>query len=381
MSTPSFMQKTPEPRIVARLYKGKTIQMWEGKVKIDDIKGWAENPRIELFRSKWLRDYHGQEPGQDDVYEIMKTERQMELNKLRDNICKNDLREPLVLTWKGKLLDGNRRFFAIRYALETLPKDHSARQNLDSVNVFVLTKESSSEDEQRILVEENFAPSLKKEWPDYVKAIKIKEAHEENGVSKADIAEKFGWTGAKVNETMRILEIVDEYKQFAQDEPDPEDESGGGLGLSESEIEEEVSEKYQHFNEAQKSFRVPLQQDIAFKLDFFRWLHEGKFTSFAQVRAAYKAWGNPEAKNILDNQKVDAGKDAKTVVDDAERAEKKRMKISYQVRHFLDFLRGLTMDDVSELTPETLSELQGILMQSQRLSEMINNLHDGNTSD
>ncbi len=380
MSTPSFMQKTPKPRTVVRLYKGRTIQMWEGNVKINDVNGWAQNPRIELFRRKWHRDF-GQDPSQDDVYEIMKSERQMELGKLRDDICKNDLREPLVLTWKGKLLDGNRRFFAIRYALETLPKNHPARQNLDSVNVFVLTKESSSEDEQCILVEENFAPSLKKEWPDYVKAIKIKEAHEENGVSKADIAEKFGWSGAKVNETIRILDIIDEYKQFALDEPDQEDESGGGLGLSESEVEGEVSEKYQHFNEAQKSFRGPLQQDINFKLAFFRWLHEGKFKSFPQVRVAYKAWSNPEAKSILENQDVDAGKDAKTVVDDAARAEKKRTEVSYQVRYFLDFLRGLTMDNVSELTPETLSKLKKILTELQRLSGMINKIGDGNTSD
>ena len=376
MAAPDFMQKKPEPRTVPRLYKGKVIQMWEGKVKIHEIEGWAQNPRIEIFRQQWRRD-HGQDPSQDEVYDIMKNEREMELGKLRDDICKNGLREPLVLTWEKKLLDGNRRFFAIRYALE---RASSARQNLDSVDVFVLTDSASSDDEEHILVEENFAPSLKKEWPDYVKAMKIKESYDD-GYGKKDIAEKFSWSVSKVNETLRILEIIDDFKQFALDEPNPEDESGGGLGLSDTETEKEVSEKYQFFNEAQKSFREPLQKDINFKLAFFRWLHEDQFKSFTQVRVAYKAWGNPEAKSILENQNDgSAGKDAKTVVDDAERIEKSRMEVSYQVSHFLGFLRELTMDDVVKLKSETLYELKDILAESQRLSEMINKISDSNTS-
>ena len=369
------MCEKPKPRLINRLYKGATTQMWEGKVKIKDIQGWAKNPRIELDCRKWKRDF-GKDPTQDEVYTMMRDKRDMELTKLRDDLCKNDLREPLVLTYNAKLLDGNRRFFAIRLARETRDKNSNVWQNFESVNVFVLTDDATEEDEQRILVEENFAPSLKKEWPDYVKAIKIGEEHEA-GASEEEIAEKFSWTKGKVHETIDILEIIEDYKIFASSDPDPEDDSGGGLGLTESEIEKQVSERYQFFNEAKKSFLVPLQKEANFKLAFFRWIHENKFRSFPQVRIAYKAWNNLEAKEILDSQTSDAGKDAKTVVDDAERSEKKRMAVSHQVSHFLEFLRRLNMEDLDKLTAESLTKLKDILKESQRLSEMIGKISNG----
>ena len=369
MKKPSFLENSPKPQIVNRLYRGKTIQMWSGKVKINSIEGWAENPRIELFRKRHERE-EGREPSQDEVYDEMKNAKDIALKDLRDDICKNNLREPLVLTYKGKLLDGNRRFFAIRYALDGLKSDDPRTHNLESVEVFVLTNEALAEDEQRILVEENFAPSLKKEWPDYVKALKIRDAHE-NGESKEDIVAKFGWNPTKIKDTLNILEIIDEFKAFALDAPDDDDESGGGLGLSESDVEEEVSRNYQYFNEAKKSLQKPLQTDYDFKVAFFRWLHDGKFKSFVQVRAAHKAWENPEARKILETQETDAGKDAKTVVDNAERAENKRLEVYHEVKSFLEFLRNLTVSNVDQLEPETRSELEDIVEEVKRLSTFV----------
>lgn len=367
MSTvPKFMEAGS--KIIDRLYRGKSIPMLDGKVKISAISGWAENPRIEIAREKWVREY-GQEPDQDAVYSIMKNDRDVDLGRLSSDIRKNGLREPLVLTHGGRLLDGNRRFFAIRHAMEKFP-DSQTRASLETVRAFVLTSEASADDEERILVEENFAPSLKKEWPDYVKARHIQKS-QEDGMSRDEIANRFGWSKAQINEALRILNVIDEFKMFAQSQPDPEDDSGGGLGLSESEIEDVVSKKYQHFNEAQKSFRDPLGKDPEFKFSFFRWLNDDKFTSFPQVRIAHKAWENPEARRVLQNQSEDAGKDAKTIVDEAARITQKRENIGYQIQNYLKFLRGLTLENISELAPESLAELREILDESHRLSGMI----------
>ena len=367
---PEFMETDPsKPGTTNRLYRGKFIQMWTGKVKISAIKGWAENPRIEIAREKWVRDY-GLDPDQEAIYSMMKNDKDVDLERLRADICKNGLREPLVLTHSGRLLDGNRRFFAIRYAMEKLPSDHPARNSLETVPVFVLTSEASHDDEERILVEENFAPSLKKEWPDYVKARHIQKSQEE-GMSRDDIVERFGWNTSRVKEVSRTLEIIDDFKVFASDPENQEDESGGGLGLPESEIEEVVTQKYQHFNEAQKSLREPLNTDPDFKIFFFRCLHEGKFKNFVQVRNAYKAWNNPEARQVLQSSSENAGKDAKTIVDEAERITQKRESIGYQIRNYLKFLRGLTLENISELESESLAELREILDESHHLSGMI----------
>jgi len=379
---PKFMETKPsEPRTTIRQYRGESIQMWEGKVKISAISGWAKNPRIEIAREKWVREYE-QEPDQEAVYDIMKNDKEVDLERLRVDICKNGLREPLVLTYDGKLLDGNRRFFAIRYAMEKLRPDNPIRNSLKTVRAFVLTSDASPDDEERILVEENFAPSLKKEWPDYVKARHIQKS-KEGGVSHDQIANRFGWSKTQINEALRILEIIEEFKMFAQSQPDPEDDSGGGLGLPESEIEDVVSKRYQHFNEAQKSLRDPLSKDPDFKLSFFRWLYEGKFKSFPQVRIAHKAWNNPEAKRVLQDQSENAGKDAKTIVDEADRITQKRENISYQIQNYLKFLRGLTLESILELKPESLADLRETLNEHHRLSEMIEKaVHaDSGTSD
>ena len=370
-SPPDFIEKKPIPQIVSRLYRGQNISMWVGKVAISKITGWAENPRIEFARRKWERNFSGIQLGQDEVYEIMKNEPQVDLKKLQVDICKNGLREPIVLTWGGRLLDGNRRFFAIRLALEILPQGHPTRSDLKLVNVFVLMEDATDKDEERILVEENFAPSLKKEWPHYVKAIKIREA-KEKGMDKDEISASFGWPTNKIRETERTLEIIDDYKTYALDNPNPEDETGGGLGLEEDEVEKEISDMYQFFNEAQKSFFDPLQKEVEFKLSFFKWLHNKKFKSFNQVRIACKAWGNSEAKKILDDKSSDdAGKRAKTIVDAAEDAERNKQHVYTETKKFLGLLSDLTLENINELESKTLNELREILKKLEIFLQMV----------
>src|SRR5690606_3458206 len=128
---------------------------------------------IELAKKKLINKVGERHLTQDEILDLMKNEPEVKLKDLRDDLIKNGLREPLTLSFSGKLLDGNRRFFASRYALETMPTTDPNRQDLESIYAYVLTKDASEEDEQNVLVEENFSASLKIEWPDYVKAMKI----------------------------------------------------------------------------------------------------------------------------------------------------------------------------------------------------------------
>lgn len=155
---------------------------------------------------------------------------------LRDDIIKNGLREPLTLSFTGKLLDGNRRFFALKYALEGMPSTDPNRQDLEAVDAYVLMADATVEDEQNVLVEENFSASLKIRWPDYVKALKVVEANED-GLTAEEISKKFSWAKSKIKETLRINEIISEFIVYATADQDPNDETGGGFGLSEHEAE------------------------------------------------------------------------------------------------------------------------------------------------
>ena len=347
---PNFLMDVPKPQQKTRLYNGRRLFVLEGKVKVTSIQGWVDNPRIELEKKK-LQSSVGNRPlTQDEVFTLMKNEPDIRLKELANDIIKNGLREPLTLSYTGKLLDGNRRFFAVKYALEMLTVNDPNRQELQAIEAYVLSDIASQEDEQNVLVEENFSPSLKIEWPDYVKALKVIEALEQ-GLTPKQIAQKFSWPQAKVNETIRINELINEFLIFAMSSPDPNDEWGGGLGLSEHDAETVAARSYQFFNEAQKSFFDALRTDIDFKIHFFKWIHEGKFAGFQEVRAAHQAWKHPEAKAELMSPKPGAAKVAKAILDYEKIKDNKKEDAVSKIENFVKFLAELTATQI-ELLPE-----------------------------
>ena len=229
MKSPAFLLDTPEPILRQRLYNGRKLQVWEGKAKMSAINGWSENPRIDLAKRNLQTAIGSRSLTDEELYDLMKSEDEVKLAALRDDIMQNGLREPITLSFNGKLLDGNRRFFAMRYAYDSLSPTDPNRQDYEKIDAYVLTEDASEEDEQHVLVEENFSPSLKIEWPDYVKASHVVKAHED-GMEIADIAKKFKWTTSKVRETIRINTIVNDFLSFATTPPDTNDDLGGGLG-------------------------------------------------------------------------------------------------------------------------------------------------------
>ncbi|WP_373085439.1 ParB N-terminal domain-containing protein [Sneathiella sp.] len=353
-SKPLFFKEKPEPIIKQRLYNGRKLVVWDGKVKISAIQGWVENPRIELAKKKLISKIGDRELSQDEIFDLMKNDAEVKLKELRDDIIKNGLREPLTLSHDGKLLDGNRRFFALQYALETMQESDPNRQDLEAVEAFVLTEDATEEDEQNVLVEENFSASLKIEWPDYVKAIKVVEAHED-GLTTQEISKKFSWAKSKIRETLRIHEIISEFLMFATTPEDPDDESGGGLGLVEQDAETIAAKRYQFFNEAQKSFFEPLKTDFEFKIQFFKWVYEGKFSSFPEVRVAYKAWNLPEAKAALSQLDPSAAKSAKAIIDYNSRVVKSTDEAVGRIDNFTKFLKELTAEEI-KIIPKTSSD-------------------------
>lgn len=369
---PSFLLDKPAPQVKQRLYNGRKLVVLEGKVKITSIQGWVDNPRIELAKKKLIDKVGERQLTQEEILYLMKNEEDVKLKDLRDDLIKNGLREPLTLSFAGKLLDGNRRFFAIKYALETMPVTDPNRQDLEAVDAYVLTDDATEEDEQNVLVEENFSASLKIEWPDYVKAMKVVEASED-GLRIEEISKKFSWGKSKIKETLRIHEIITEFITYATTSVDPEDESGGGLGYSEQDAETIAAKNYQFFNEAQKSFFDPLKTDFDFKIQFFKWISENKFSSFPEVRIAYKAWKNPEAKAAIMQPEPTAAKSAKAIIDYNARVVRSTDEAVGRIDTFVAFLKDMTANEIKQL-PQTarikLSEaLELVIKMSKAASE------------
>lgn len=365
---PPFLLEKPEPILRARLYNGRRLQVWEGRAKVSKIKGWAENPRIDLAKRSLQQAVGARVLQQDELYDLMKKDSEVKLAALRDDIMKNGLREPITLSFDGKLLDGNRRFFAVRYILETLPATEPNRQDHETINAYVLMDDATEEDEQRVLVEENFSPSLKIEWPDYVKASHVIKEHEA-GVDTKDIAKKFKWPASKVKETIRINQIINDFLVYATAPEDPNDELGGGLGLTEQEAETIAAKNYQFFNEAQKSFFEPLQTDLEFKANFFQWMKQEKFSSFPEVRIAYKAWKDPEVKAIISGNDPDAAKDAKSTLDYNTRVVRSGEEAAGRIEAFVKFLKSMKAGEIKSLPAQARENLKEALSLIEKMSK------------
>ena len=366
---PKFFLQKPEPQIKQRLYNGRRIMVWEGRVKVESIAGWVENPRIELEKKKYLSKIGQRDLTQDEIFTLMKNDPDVKLKDLRDDIIKNGLREPLALSFSGKLLDGNRRFFAVKYALEGMPLTDPNRQDLEVVDVHVLSENATEEDEQNVLVEENFSASLKIEWPDYVKARKVIDSHEDDGLSIDQLSQKFSWAKSKIRETLRIHEIISDFIVYSTSDIDPSDEHGGGLGLSEQEAETLAAKSYQFFNEAQKSFFDPLKSDIDFKFQFFKWIADSKFSSFPEVRIAFKAWQHPEAKSVLLQPDPLAAKSAKAILDYNSRVVQSADEAAARIETFVKFLKELTAEEIQKIPDSTSKKLEEALSLMAKLSQ------------
>ena len=370
MSAPAFMKKSPAPVSKQRLYNGRKLQIWEGKVKLSSISGWIDNPRIDIAKKLYQDKVGARDLTQDEILEIMKGDSDFKLKELRDDILKNGLRQPLTLSYTGKLLDGNRRFFAMRFALEHLSKADPNRLDLETVDAHVLAHDVSEEEEDNVLVEENFSPSLKLEWPDYVKAQKVIRLKEE-GLSEPEIAKRLNWTRSKVKETIRISDIIEDFKAFALSPVDPEDQSNSGLAKGEQEAEAIAAANYQFFNQAQKSFFDVLQSDVDFKLEFFRWIAAGKFGSFAEVAIAHKAYKNPEASAIISKNVPGAAKAAKAALDYNERVIQNADEASGRIGSFVKFLKGMTAAEIRSLSKDARENLTEALDLIRRMSQSV----------
>ena len=370
MSKTAFM--CDEPQATTRLYNGRKIAVWQCRVDINLVSGWVDNPRIDVEKRRFQAMHGARELTQDEIFDIMKNTPEFKLADLRDDILKNGLREPLTLTWTGRLLDGNRRFFALKYALESLPPTDPNRQDLEKVPAYVLLENAPEEDEQNVLVEENFSASLKLEWPDYVKAqLVVAEFRSGKGLNEKQIARKFGWRKQKVVEALKIDEIIQSFMTYATDPVNPEDELGGGLGLSETEAENICAKNYQYFNEAKKSFPNQLKTEPEFAVQFFKWIHEGKFSSFPEVRIAYKAWQSPEAKAALMQPDPTAAKAAKAIIDYNSRVVKTNDEIEGRIVNFTKFIEGINVAQLQNVSAEARASFAKMVETFNKLLESV----------
>jgi hypothetical protein len=362
---PTILQAQPEPKLRQVKFHGRTLAVFEGKSKIGAIHGWVKNPRIDMEVTIFKDSHAGRDPDDDEIFAIMKSIQEFKLKDLAADIRVNGVRQPIIISHGGDLIDGNRRYFATKLILEGMKDADPGRAEFENVPVWVLDGECTNEDIESIIVQENFYPALKVEWPDYIKAKHIYEDLK-NGIPAKTISQKYHWKSSKIEETRKIMELIDEFIEFATSDGDEEEP---GLGISTLEAEKVAAVNYQYFNEATKSFRSKLQNDFEFKIQFFRWIYDRIFSSFQEVRICADAWENEQAKKILLSDDPKAAKKAKAVIDYEKSGVKKFEKAEQTIHDFIRFLENMTTQDKSALDEGTLVKLKDTLKLVVKMAE------------
>ena len=356
---PDIILPAPAPRLEQISVANLLIPIWSGKVKVASIKGWTDNPRIRVLVAQF-RNNMGIAPGQDDIYELMKKDEDSKLKLLRDDIMSNGVRHPVWLSKDGKLLDGNRRYFAVRYALESLSETDPRRAAISTIPAYVLTEDSDEEAERRVVVQMNFSDDLKQPWPDLVKAMMVYEDHQK-GLSEAALKAKYDWNSQKVKSAIRTYGIIEEFRAFATEEVNPEAPLAGGLGKSENEANDIANKHYQKFNEAQKSFREALDTDYDFKRVFFRLLAGNKFQSWAEIRTAHDAYQDPGIRPVLISEDPEAADKARIMVESKKKGVTVVASKDQRLREFVAFLNTLKVEEIRKLPAASFVELEAAL--------------------
>lgn len=372
MTVPKFLETDPTPTTVSRLYHGIRVPLWQGMVRLSNVHGWADNPRLELEMKRWKSDYADMEISQGDLYEMMKSTKSIGLKELAANIVANGLREPIVLAFDGTLLDGNRRYFAVQFAYDN-EKDPGKKELLQIIPAFVLMENATNRESQHILVEENFSPSLKREWPDYVKAQHIRRAREEKGWSVAEIAAKYGWTTTKVRDTLKIGDITDAFITYATGDPDSEE---GGLGLSDLDAVSAAADNYQYFNEAKKSLHNAIKEDADFAELLFTRIAQGYpdeknkfFNRFDEVRCAYDGYKHAIGRPVMEGGAAGGGKDLKALIQMDRSNLRKRQGDEERILEFVQFLKELSAEQMRTISDAAYGNLREALSLVQKLVE------------
>lgn len=352
---PSVVLAIPAPRLEVISVSRVATPVWSGKVNVSDIKGWTDNPRIRVLKAQFKNNF-GREPNQDDIYELLKGDEESKLAVLKDDILNNGVRHPVWLSNDGKLLDGNRRFFAVRFALECLPESDPRRATIGTVPAYVLTEASTADDEWRVVVQMNFSDDFKQPWPDLVKAMAVYEDHQK-GLGEPALKTKYDWNISKIRSAIRTYGIIEEFLDFATEDANLEDPLAGGLGKTENQANDIANKHYQKFNEAQKSFREALDTDFDFKRLFFRLLAANKFQSWAEVRTAHSAYQDPVIRPTLLSTDPEAADKARILVE----AKKKGVAVTatneQRIKDFVTFLNKLKMEEIRKLPSGAFTEL------------------------
>ncbi len=375
---PGFLIGDAGWQLETRHFNGIQIPIYRTEGDVSEIKGWVENPRIDMILKRWRNARHRSVdvfPDDDEMLDLMLDydDGSFAIPELGEDVKRNGVREPIIVTWDGTLIDGNRRKFAVMWALS----DRGGATNeqlhlLGRTPMFVLPEGAPELHKQSIITQENYAESLKKEWPQVVTNGRIYRRyqelsnqfpHEQELAIRRRVRSEFPrFNTTEIRNRINTWLLIEEFRGDYGDEDNEDD------------LEAKINKNFQYFRQANDTYRTKnVFSEPEFKALLFRGIQQELFPSFASVRRLEEIYPNPQATEIflggegLTGTGLRANFDRATA--EARREEATRnLSVERRLEAIIESINSLTSVELAEI-PATLrsrmeSALQRVIAQA-----------------
>ena len=358
-------------RLETRHFNGIQIPLYRTKGDLSQIKGWVENPRIDMILSRWRNARHRSVdvfPDDDEMLELMLDydDGSFAIPELGEDVKRNGVREPIIVTWDGTLIDGNRRKFAVMWALS----DRGGATNeqlhlLARTPMFVLPEGAPDLHRQSIIIQENYAESLKKEWPQLVTNGRIYRRyqelsnqfpHEQELEIRRRVRSEFPrFNTTEIRNRINTMLLIEEFRADYGDEENEDD------------LEAKINKNFQYFRQANDTYRTKnVFSEPEFKALLFRGIQQELFPSFASVRRLEEIYGNPQATQIFLEGEGSTGTGLRANFDratgEARREEATRnLSVERRLEEIIKQVNNLTSVELAEIPAVLRSQLESAL--------------------
>lgn len=348
-----------------QIFHNAKINICEMDVPFEKIKFWEGNLRT-LLAFEILKDEKGQsitDLGLEEVTKFLAKRSELELSKLAKNINNNGVRVPLIITSEGKLLDGNRRFFACSILFHKYKKENKEIPGiLKKIPVWVVRAEDLDEGKERkILAETNFVKELKVPWSLDVKAKVIHELYEElkeKGKSPEEIyleiSDLYSLNKSVAKSYIDTIELTTEYLQRAADDKQKD-----------FKLREILLSKFVYFWEFHNKActgrgQLDERELLEVKPLFFDMIEHGRFKNLKQIEPMIRSYREDDLWAML---KESCG----VKIDEAVIFYNERKTIKSSEDKVRNFLRWLKESEATKFSNSTFKQLYDLNMTVEML--------------
>ena len=368
---PDFVLHDADWHLETRHFNGIQIPLYRTEGDVSQVKGWVKNPRVDMILSRWRNARHVSEdvsPNDDEMLELMLNfdDGSFAIQDLGEDVKRNGVREPIIVTWDGTLIDGNRRKFAVMWALSDRGgATNEQHQLLERVPMFILRESAPDIHKQSIINQENYAESLKKEWPQVVTNGRIYRRyqelasqfpHEQELAIRQRARREFPrFSTTEIRNRINTWNLIEEFRADYSAEDNEDDLEAG------------INKSFQYFRQANDTYRNKnVFSEPEFKELLFNGIQKELFPSFASVRRLEEIYRNPRATEIflagegLPGTGLRSNFDRATAVANHEEATR-NLTLESRLESIIDSIDELTSVQLAQIPPSLRSRLESAL--------------------